>query len=723
MRFIGSQRLQASAAGGNFVEPVPAPPSSLSFNGIFATGFTASWVDLATNESSFQWQLATDAGFTTIVQSGSLPAQTQTINLTGLTVLTDYWFRVRAANLGGASSYLSGGPVQTQDIPLAPTGLFYSNVILDGFTLNWTDVATNEDNYHVQVAEDPAFASLIYDDDTILPGVEIDVISGLNSGDLYYSRIRAENAIGDSDWVDFGGQTTATIPLAPTFVDYTNVTASKITMNWLDNSDNETGFQVQLSTSPTFTPVVDNQLIAADLETYEFTGLTSDTSYYGRVRAYNAFGNSAYSDGTEITTEGIPVAPATVTYSAISQTGFTVNWSNVTLETGFNIDIATDVGFTNIIQSFSVGSNILSQVVSTLVEQTYYARVQAFNTFGFSSFTSGGPVSTAFPPVAPSGINISAVSATGFVTSWTDNSNNETNFRVQISTDPAFGSTVVNATVAANVTTYATSGTLTPFTDYYARVRAENAVGNSSWDTSTVVRTVFDLDYYSTNLRVNLDALGGANVTRDGGNLVSEWINTGLNSPVNAVQGAAIAQPLYVTTRGGGVQFDGVKAMTLAQNLSGISRNYTLFFVASASGYSAFARWLMYSSNGSTRVGGFTSARRSVLRNTNGGPINITGTNNEMVLNTTYVWSSQVDQVGPNVVATSRINNALQIQGQVNLATIGVESATSFFIGAQNGTGGNGWAGTIHQVILITRAITDDERTATVNFLNARWGL
>lgn len=92
---------------------------------------------------------------------------------------------------------------------------------------------------------------------------------------------------------------------------------------------------------------------------------------------------------------------------------------------------------------------------------------------------SSGNVVT--PPTAPS--NLAAVSAgtSQINLSWTDNSNNESGFRIQRSTDNANWADI---TVGANVTSYQNTG-LTANTTYYYRVRAENSAGNSSY-TSTV---------------------------------------------------------------------------------------------------------------------------------------------------------------------------------------------------------------------------------------------
>ena len=82
-------------------------------------------------------------------------------------------------------------------------------------------------------------------------------------------------------------------------------------------------------------------------------------------------------------------------------------------------------------------------------------------------------------PAAPSGLTATAASSSQINLSWTDNSNNETGFKIDQATDCGFTQNLTTVTVGANVTTYSATG-LSASTTYYYRVRATNANGDSA---------------------------------------------------------------------------------------------------------------------------------------------------------------------------------------------------------------------------------------------------
>ena len=66
-------------------------------------------------------------------------------------------------------------------------------------------------------------------------------------------------------------------------------------LNWLDNSNNESGFTIQIATNNTFTSNLQTIQVGANVTSYMFTGLLPNTKYYFRVLAFNAAGSSPWS--------------------------------------------------------------------------------------------------------------------------------------------------------------------------------------------------------------------------------------------------------------------------------------------------------------------------------------------------------------------------------------------------------------------------------------------
>lgn len=86
-------------------------------------------------------------------------------------------------------------------------------------------------------------------------------------------------------------------------------------------------------------------------------------------------------------------------------------------------------------------------------------------------------------PTAPSGVGSSGVGATSATATWTDNSANETGFKVEYSPAPHSSWTSAPASpAAANATSLSVTG-LTPGTTYKFRVAATNGAGDSSYAT------------------------------------------------------------------------------------------------------------------------------------------------------------------------------------------------------------------------------------------------
>lgn len=83
----------------------------------------------------------------------------------------------------------------------------------------------------------------------------------------------------------------------------TAVSTSQINLAWADNTSNETGFRIERSLdNSTWAEIA---TVGANVTSFSNTGLNPSTLYYYRVRAWNAVGNSEYSNTASSTTQAV----------------------------------------------------------------------------------------------------------------------------------------------------------------------------------------------------------------------------------------------------------------------------------------------------------------------------------------------------------------------------------------------------------------------------------
>jgi hypothetical protein len=106
-------------------------------------------------------------------------------------------------------------------------------------------------------------------------------------------------------------------------------------------------------------------------------------------------------------------------------------------------------------------------------------------TLDIGAALAGAPPPT--PPTAPSGLTATAVSTSQINLAWTDNSGNESGFKVEHSSNGTDDWAPLGTT-GANVKTYANTG-LPANTPFWYRVRAYNTAGDSAYSNAASATT------------------------------------------------------------------------------------------------------------------------------------------------------------------------------------------------------------------------------------------
>jgi uncharacterized delta-60 repeat protein len=325
---------------------------------------------------------------------------------------------------------------------------------------------------------------------------------------------------------------------APTNLRAVAVPTNQINLTWQDTNNNEDGFQIERKTGAggIYSEIA---TVGVNATSYsDTTGLSATTEYWYRVRPYNSSGNGSYSneDATNTSCTGVQEGFETGNFSYLPWvTGGTVNWAvwNVNSPPYFP-HLGT---FYASPEYFATGSNYL-QVTRTVEAGAicFYRRhwtagnisILRFlvDGFLFQAWTGGDvpytPVSFSIPagthtfrwewvknqagdptgvalidditfppsnePNAPSNLSATAISASQINLGWTDNSSNESGFKIERKT--GIGGTYSQiATVGANVTTYSNTTGLDPSTQYCYRVRSYNANGDSPYSNESCATT------------------------------------------------------------------------------------------------------------------------------------------------------------------------------------------------------------------------------------------
>jgi hypothetical protein len=340
----------------------------------------------------------------------------------------------------------------------APSDLAAAAASHDLINLSWRDNSTNETGFEVHRSTAGPTGTFEFRLST-----EANAISasdgGLAATTQYCYRIRAfrktGNKLSHSSFTTTVCATTGVVPrpAAPSGLKATPLFSGfRTDISWADNSTNETGFRVERSTAAmeTWTLVATTGANATSLQYREYLGVEQPVCF--RVFAVNSFGNSDPSN------TDCPVVPATPTGLAAAVdpprgNNVKLTWTdNSSVEDGY------------VVERYSEGQ--LASVVATLAANTtmYQDAGLADNTYGYwvraskngaTSQNSNSAEALIATTVPGAPFNLYAVpgSSTVVNVTWQDGAVNETEVRVERSTDDG-GTWVPAATLARSSTSF-----------------------------------------------------------------------------------------------------------------------------------------------------------------------------------------------------------------------------------------------------------------------------
>jgi acid phosphatase type 7 len=183
-------------------DPRPAAPLNLVALPVAATQVSLAWNDVATNELGYVVERSSNG--TTFAPVLALDANAVSALDSGLLENATYYYRVRTTNASGASDFSNVASITTVNATAAPAApsnltaasdneddLFYRSRMI----LSWNDNSSNEAAFQIERSTDAlAFLPVA----TVGANTRSYLDGGLDSGTIYFYRLRALNAIGQS---------------------------------------------------------------------------------------------------------------------------------------------------------------------------------------------------------------------------------------------------------------------------------------------------------------------------------------------------------------------------------------------------------------------------------------------------------------------------------------------------------------------------------------------
>lgn len=351
--------------------------------------------------------------------------------------------------------------------------------------LTWDDNASDENEYYVERSENGTTGWTEIGGAQPANTESYNDALGTNSTTRYY-RVRCKNTTNGlySGYTSVANATTASA--APTIGAVTAGNGTQVlTVNWTDNSSDETTFSIEASANGT----TGWSEVATDTASpYAHNVAAYDTTRYYRVRALRS-GDGIYSGYSSVSAAATtsPAAPSAVGV-ATSGGDITVTWTdNSSSETTFSIERKEGSGGTYA----ELATDTASPYVDTTAndDTDYYYRVRAYRSGDavYSGYATEAHVvnSLADAPSALAGSMTvySAPSSCKVQLTWQVNSLAHYQTKIERSPDGLSYSTI--ATVDTAIRTYENTG-LTADSTYYYRVSSVGANGGLSPTTDPI---------------------------------------------------------------------------------------------------------------------------------------------------------------------------------------------------------------------------------------------
>jgi hypothetical protein len=593
---------------------------------------TATTYNLQVSSSSTDWT-------TPVINANNISGTTYSI-INPLINNSTYYWRVSATNIGGTGNWSNSFrfttivAVSNVPTPISPINGATDQLIIP--TLSW-NTAAGATSYALQVSSSPTDWSTPIVNMSNLTNTNYTLTTSLANNTTYYWKVNATNAGGTSVWSNV--QSFVTIVAVPAIttlispIDGATALSTTPTFTW-NTSAGATSYILQISTSSIdwTSPTVNQSGITA-ISFTPATPLSNYTTYYWRVNASNAGGNSGWSNIKTFTT--IVAAPSIPVLSFPANNAVDISrtpalqWNTSSNAITYQIQISATTDFSSQIINVSGINTTTYQVLTTLTfGTTYYWRVNATNSGGtsawsgiwnFTTLPAAPSIPTLFSPTqGETGVSINPI------LSW-NAALRAIYYSLQVSTNASdWSNPIVNISYLSQTNYTIRSALLLNNRTYYWKANAFNSGGTSDWSGIWSFTTII--------------AAPSTPILSSPQNNLTNAV-TSQNLSWNAVSGAALYQ-LQVSTdiNFSSAIFDQSNLSTTSQLISGLSNNTRYFWHVRAMNAGGTSEW--------STVWNFTTivlapTVPALISPQNNSTINI----NYLQPSTTFTWSSAGEAV------------------------------------------------------------------------------
>ncbi len=336
----------------------------------------------AVNEaSSYNLQVSLDPNFNGLVASQAGLTNTN-YTISGLNHSTKYYWRVNATNIAGNGpwsevwNFTTMAPIPNPPTIISPT-INETNVSRNPL-LTWSSVA-GASGYDLQVSIYSDFATYAINEINIV--INAYQLSSLFPDRYYYWRVRSRNAAGVSAWVT-GYFKTKPLILGPTLLEpanYSKITSVDAFFSWTPVTG-ATYYELILSKSSNFSSYIANPKNLTS-PNFAIFGLDNSTTYFWKVRAIVNGEVGEWSDMFAFLTPSKIKGPTLVAPENDSYghgTDITFYWKPIPDMDGYDLQVATDNTFTNVIATYVGIERTYQKVRDLMLNTTLYWRVRGY---------------------------------------------------------------------------------------------------------------------------------------------------------------------------------------------------------------------------------------------------------------------------------------------------------------------------------------------------------